>query len=108
VTGYNCAVCGDETENPIEGSFCSERCYHTKQGEKALNTVRTDHTVCSTCGRIRALTEPPKPEDAFATVVDGAFNSVGGVVTYDSFGQDESQQAAIGFRYPTDAEEQGV
>jgi len=107
-TQTTCSYCGETTEDYFSPGYCSEQCYFREKGEKALNTVRTDHTRCSSCGRIRATTSPPKPEEAFATVVDGAFNRVDGDVTYDAFGQDESQQAAIGFRHPTDAEEQGI
>jgi len=104
-----CLHCGEQFTLPgVDRDYCSERCYHTKQGAKALNTIRTDHTVCSSCGRIRASTEPPKPEEHFADKYGGAYNTVDGDVTYDAFGQAESQQAAIGFRYPTDAESHGT
>lgn len=49
---YRCATCNDlyDEDEKVEGSFCSERCYYRKQGDKALDRVRADHRVCASCG----------------------------------------------------------
>jgi len=108
MTCWECAECGECYEPPaVEGSFCSEYCYHIHNGNSALNTVKNDHTKCSSCGRVRATVELPKPEEAFAVeeAYDGAYHVDSGEVTYDAFGQEESAKAAIGFRHPTTNED---
>lgn len=107
-----CGYCSDEylIANSVKGSYCSTECYHKHRGEKALNTFRWDHRKCSTCGRIRAEVEPPKPDEGFAVdgqAYDSAWHVEDGVVHYESFGQDESAEAAIGFRTATVNEEEG-
>jgi len=62
-----CEHCGDvhpvnELFQPdTHGNYCDKECYFTHKGEKALNQIESDHTVCASCHKtIKSIEKPPK------------------------------------------------
>lgn len=106
-----CKYCQSDFPLPgIQRDYCNEECLYRDKGEKALNTVHNEHTVCSTCGRIRAEVTPPKPDEAFAidNAYGGAYFSDHDTVSFEAFGQEESAKASVGFRKATVHEQDGA
>ena len=105
-----CEYCEGEYTEGFNEDYCSEQCFFSRKGEKALNTIHNDHTKCSTCGRPRAEIELPKPDELFAIeyTYGSAYHLDDGEVSYEAFGQSESAKAAIGFRLSTENEDGGA
>jgi len=60
-TTDDCKHCGDEIDVFYTPGYCSDECFYTFKGEKALNQVESDHTVCATCGSvIKTIEKPPQ------------------------------------------------
>lgn len=112
---YSCAHCDGERQPnaTVKGSFCSRECWYKHKGRKALNTIQFDHTVCGTCGRVRATVENPRPEGQkwyLEQPKDGTFtyNPESDSVDFETWGQTETIEAAIGRRYSTPNEQGGA
>lgn len=55
-TDQTCGYCGGPASVPIEGAFCSRRCYRRHRGTKLLDQLRSDHQICATCfGRVKTV-----------------------------------------------------
>lgn len=66
-----CAYCGGARDpyDSIEGSYCSERCYYRERGERILNQIEANHTLCATCfGKIKDIEPIP---DSYCEYADG-------------------------------------
>lgn len=83
-----CSYCNDEHDlhASVEGSFCSSECFHRSKGEAALESLATDHTVCSTCYNVRK--EIDRPSEQWIRDKPGTSRSIAASVF-------------IGFEYPT-------
>jgi len=59
---YTCAYCdGPRSEEGVDGSYCSEECSVSHDGQKLLNIIQTAHTHCANCGvRLKEVEKPPK------------------------------------------------
>jgi len=58
-----CEQCEDsfEVHDSPRPNHCSDECYYTDKGDKALNQIESDHTVCASCHtRIKTIEKPPK------------------------------------------------
>lgn len=110
-TQHVCKRCNDTFEIGYQRGYCSEECWYAYKGDKALNTIRHDHRLCGSCFRVRAEVEKPRPIDQDWYIdqpKDGTFtlNPEEDTVDFETFGQEESYEAAIGRRYPTPNEDE--
>lgn len=107
-TTAKCKYCGSEIDEFYSPGYCSKGCYYSYKGEKALKTLQFDHTICGTCGRVRAEVETP-PADYIDPdrSIDGNFAITEQGLEYISFGQEITDKAIIGYRYPTESEHEG-
>lgn len=105
-----CKTCGTDYEHGLNGAYCSSDCFHRQKGKNILRDLKHDHTVCGSCGRVRAEVITPKPKEAFA--IDWSYDSgyeahADGSSSFVNWGQEESHKSAIGFRIPTENEPDG-
>lgn len=84
-----CKHCHERLTDFYAPGYCSEECYHRYQGQKALNTIKHDHTHCFQCGQELKTIEEPTDE---ALVNIQGFHSTTSVVGF----QYRNQWADVG------------
>lgn len=58
-----CFECRTEFELPgYDRDYCSEDCFYSSRGDKALNLLRYDHRLCASCGRFLKEVDPPSED----------------------------------------------
>jgi hypothetical protein len=111
-----CQHCQSAYSHGYDGQYCSEECFHSRKGDKALNQLRQDHRLCGTCGGTLKNVEPPTEdwEHEHGSRVQVALNHGGKLVDADEpgtpYGLDLTECAdrratatdsVIGFQYRT-------
>lgn len=104
----DCIETGEKWEFYKE--YCSKQHYFEHTGREALDSLKYDHRICGSCYRVRAVVSPPRHHSEWylEEPKDGTFtlNPEEDTVDFETFGQEESYEAAIGRRYPTPNEDE--
>lgn len=83
----------------IENEFCSHHCRIEKRGHDALRPIRYDHRFCYTCGTQLKSVEQPPDDFWLLEAGSGWTRDDEGRITLETYGQDETQRAVIGYQY---------
>lgn len=94
-------------QEAVAGSYCSLDCSDRAEAASLLAHIRQDHKYCATCFGVKKDIEPPKPAQSFDKTGSGWVPEDADSATIEWYGQETSEQAAVGFEHLTDRAERG-